>query len=92
MVAMLAAVDARWPAFLILSIYIAMMVGIAVFASRRATSLNSFYLNDRGMGFLSGMPDSSVCRWDLLLFGSASQTPRSAVALPGSSLPAVPKP
>ncbi len=50
MVAMLAAVDARWPAFLILAIYIAMMVGIAVFASRRATSLNSFYLNDRGMG------------------------------------------
>ncbi len=44
------AVDVRWPAYLILAIFIAFMVGVALFSYKRSKTVQGFLLGDRGIG------------------------------------------
>ncbi len=46
----LLAVDVRWPAYLLLAVFIALMVGVAAISYKKSKTVQGFLLGDRGIG------------------------------------------
>ncbi len=46
----LSAIDARWPAYLILAVFIALMIAVAAFSYKKSKTVQGFLLGDRGIG------------------------------------------
>ncbi len=44
------AVDPRWPAYLYLAVFIALMIGVAAFSYKKSKTVQGFLLGDRGIG------------------------------------------